>query len=75
MKRKLNYTLFVCKKCNYTNYIQYKEALKGEYLACFCSSCPKCRKDFEIENLTSLEAMLEFEPCLIANNVEKDDAD
>ena len=28
MKRKLNYTLFVCKKCNYTNYIQYKEALK-----------------------------------------------
>lgn len=75
VKRNLKYKIFVCRRCGYTNTLQYREALKGEPLACFCSSCSQCRKDFEIDNLTSVEAMLEFEPCLIANNVEKDDVD
>ena len=75
MKRKLKYKVFVCKSCGYTNTLQYKEALKGESLACFCSSCPQCRKDVEMDNLTSAEAMHEFKPSLISNNVEKDDGD
>lgn len=73
IKRKIKYKTFVCKRCGYTNTLQYKEALKGETTICYSSSCPKCHLHVNFDGLTSAEAFNEFPITLIANDAEKDD--
>ena len=72
-KRNLKYKTFVCKRCGYTNTLQYKEAFEGETLMSYSSACPKCYQHFELNGLTSAEAFSEFPITLIANDAEKDD--
>lgn len=73
MQRKLKYKTFVCKRCGYTNTLQYKEAFIGETPMSYSSACPKCYQHFELDGLTSAESFNEFPITLIANNAEKDD--